>query len=63
LRSWLGVHRTFTARLLAAGTPRVVIDPDPANARAIRACEKAGFCRDKVVDTPDGPALLMVRDS
>ena len=29
--------------LLAAGTPRVVIDPDPANARAIRAYEKAGF--------------------
>ena len=55
--------RTFTERLLAAGTRRVVIDPDPANARAIRAYEKAGFCRDRVVDTPDGPALLMVRDS
>jgi aminoglycoside 6'-N-acetyltransferase len=55
--------RTFTELLLAAGTPRVVIDPDPANARAIRAYEKAGFCRDRVVETPDGPALLMVRDS
>jgi aminoglycoside 6'-N-acetyltransferase len=55
--------RTFTDRSLAAGTPRIVIDPDPANARAIRAYEKAGFCRDRVVDTPDGPALLMVRDS
>ena len=53
--------RAFADRLLASGTPRVVIDPDPANARAIRAYEKAGFCRDRLVDTPDGPALLMVR--
>jgi aminoglycoside 6'-N-acetyltransferase len=55
--------RTFADRLFAAGTPRVVTDPDPANARAIRAYEKAGFGRDRMVDTPDGPALLMVRDS
>jgi aminoglycoside 6'-N-acetyltransferase len=55
--------RAFADQWLAAGTPRVVTDPDPANARAIRAYEKAGFCRDRVVDTPDGPALLMVRDS
>ena len=54
--------RTFAERLLAIGTPRIVIDPDPANARAIRAYEKAGFCRDRTVDTPDGPALLMIRD-
>jgi len=52
--------RAFTERLLAEGAPRVVIDPDPANARAIRAYEKAGFSKDRVVDTPDGPALLMV---
>jgi aminoglycoside 6'-N-acetyltransferase len=38
-----------------------VIDPDPANTRAIRAYEKAGFSRDRLVDTPDGAALLMVR--
>jgi aminoglycoside 6'-N-acetyltransferase len=54
--------RSFAERLLAKGTPRVVIDPDPANARAIRAYERAGFVKDRVVDTPDGPALLMVRD-
>jgi aminoglycoside 6'-N-acetyltransferase len=54
--------RAFADRLLASGTPRVVIDPDPTNVRAIRAYEKAGFCRDRLVDTPDGPALLMVRD-
>jgi len=30
-------------RLFAAGAPRLLIDPDPANERAIRAYEKAGF--------------------
>jgi aminoglycoside 6'-N-acetyltransferase len=55
--------RLFADRLLASGIPRVVIDPDPANTRAIRAYEKAGFYRDRIVDTPDGPALLMICDS
>jgi aminoglycoside 6'-N-acetyltransferase len=55
--------RVFTEQLLAKGTPRVVIDPDPANARAIRAYARAGFSKDRIVDTPDGPALLMVRDA
>ena len=54
--------RDFAERLLADGTPRVVTDPDPDNARAIRAYEKAGFSRDRLVDTPDGVALLMIRD-
>jgi aminoglycoside 6'-N-acetyltransferase len=54
--------RAFADQLLASGTPRVVTDPDPANARAIQAYEKAGFRRDRVVETPDGAALLMVRD-
>ena len=55
--------RAFIDGLLEAGTPRVVTDPDPANARAIRAYEKAGFSRDREVDTPDGRALLMVRNA
>ncbi len=55
--------RSFTDGLLAAGTPRVVTDPDPANARAIRAYEKAGFRRDRLVHTPDGKAILMVRNA
>jgi aminoglycoside 6'-N-acetyltransferase len=55
--------RAFADSLLANGTPRVVIGPDPENTRAIRAYEKAGFVRDRVVDTPDGPALLMVRNA
>jgi aminoglycoside 6'-N-acetyltransferase len=52
--------RDFTERLLTNGVPRVVIDPDPGNARAIRAYQKAGFVKDRIVDTPDGPALLMI---
>jgi aminoglycoside 6'-N-acetyltransferase len=51
---------SFVDRLLAAGASRVITDPDPANARAIRAYEKAGFRRDRLVETPDGTALLMV---
>ena len=56
--------RAFADHLLAAaGTPRIVIDPDPRNARAIRSYAKAGFVRDRLVDAPDGEALLMVRDA
>jgi aminoglycoside 6'-N-acetyltransferase len=55
--------RAFIDGRLAAGMPRAVTDPDPSNARAVRAYEKAGFHRDRMVDTPDGPALLMVRDA
>ena len=58
-----GFVRAFADELLATGAPRVVTDPDPANARAIRAYDKAGFCRDRLVETPDGTALLMIRDS
>jgi aminoglycoside 6'-N-acetyltransferase len=52
--------RAFVEDLLSAGTRRVLTDPDPANARAIRAYEKAGFRGSHLVDTPDGRALLMV---
>ncbi|BBB95371.1 MULTISPECIES: GNAT family N-acetyltransferase [Bradyrhizobium] len=55
--------RAFVDDRLAQGAPRIVTDPDPANARAIRACEKAGFQKVGMVDTPDGPALLMARDA
>jgi aminoglycoside 6'-N-acetyltransferase len=54
--------RIFIGQLLASGTPRVITDPDPVNARAIRAYEKAGFVRDRLVDTSEGEALLMVRN-
>lgn len=55
--------RAFIERTLANGAPRVVTDPDPHNPRAVRAYEKAGFARAGLVDTPDGIALLMVRDA
>ena len=58
-----GLIRAFVDARLASGTPRVVTDPDPANPRAIKAYEKAGFARAGLVDTPDGAALLMVRDA
>ena len=58
-----GFIRTFTERLFADGVPRVVIDPDPANTRAIHAYRKAGFIPQYIVETPDGLALLMVRDA
>jgi len=54
--------RLFVDRLLQSGAPRTVTDPDPRNARAVRAYEKAGFQKDRLVETPDGRALLMVRD-
>jgi aminoglycoside 6'-N-acetyltransferase len=53
----------FMEKLLTAGVPRFVIDPRPTNIRAIRAYEKAGARRDREVDTPDGRALLMIRDA
>ena len=55
--------RSFIERLVKSGTPRVVTDPDPANARAVRAYEKAGFEKVRLVDTPDGRALFMVFDA
>jgi aminoglycoside 6'-N-acetyltransferase len=55
--------RSFVDGLLAAGTPRVITDPDPVNARAVRAYEKAGFRGNRELDTPDGRALLMIRDN
>ena len=54
--------RQFVDARFRQGLPRMVTDPDPRNARALRAYEKAGFVRDRMVETPDGPALLMVRE-
>ena len=40
----------------------VQTDPSPDNERAIRSYGRAGFVAQSVVQTPDGPALLMLRD-
>ena len=54
--------RAFVDRLFESPTvTSVQTDPSPSNARAIRCYEKAGFSRRGIVETPDGPALLMVR--
>ncbi len=47
--------RRFIDDMFARGTPRIITDPDPGNARAIRAYGKAGFRRDRVVTTPRWP--------
>lgn len=52
--------KAFTDELLGrADVKKVILDPKPANLRAIRAYEKAGFVHAGVVETPDGPARLM----
>jgi RimJ/RimL family protein N-acetyltransferase len=56
------IIRQFCAELFATGTARIVIDPDPDNAQAIRAYEKAGF---RFLDTRHsiyGPAHFMALD-
>jgi aminoglycoside 6'-N-acetyltransferase len=55
--------RGFVDERLGHGAPRMVTDPDPKNLRALHAYENAGFIRVGMVDTPDGPSLLMVRDA
>ncbi len=53
----------FCDQLFAEGAPRIVIDPDPSNRRAIRAYEKAGFTAFDQRTTIYGPALMMSRDA
>ena len=52
--------RLLAARLVADGAPIVAIDPAAENFRARRAYEKAGFRGDAVVETGEGPAILMI---
>jgi aminoglycoside 6'-N-acetyltransferase len=53
----------FVRQLFAKGAPRVVIDPDPANAAAIRAYAKAGFHGVGPRTSIYGPAVIMARDA
>ncbi|HYJ29689.1 MAG TPA: GNAT family N-acetyltransferase [Allosphingosinicella sp.] len=56
--------RVHCDRLFAAGAPAIGTDPHPDNARAIRACEKAGFVRTSgPLATRWGTAVLMERRS
>jgi aminoglycoside 6'-N-acetyltransferase len=53
------VVRQFCQKLFAEGAPRLIIDPDAANLRAVRAYEKAGFVRFDTHVRDDGTTLLM----
>ena len=53
----------FAEMLFEEGAPRVIIDPDPANAAAIRAYQKAGFAAFDTRDSEYGPTLMMARDN
>lgn len=49
--------------LFDEGALRLIIDPDPANAAAIRAYAKAGFVPFDTRTTDYGPALMMALDN
>ena len=55
-----GFLRLVASQLIAGGAPCVVIDPDVDNVRARRAYARAGFVDAGTVQTPEGPAMLMV---
>lgn len=57
------IVRQFAEQLLEEGAPRVIIDPDPANARAIRAYEKAGFRAIDRRQSEYGHVVLMAVDA
>ena len=57
------IIRQFVDELFEEGVPRVIIDPNPANKRAIRAYEKAGFVAFDTRTSIYGPALMMARDA
>ena len=57
------ILQQFAEDLFDEGAPRLIIDPDPDNARAIRAYEKAGFTAFDTRTTIYGRALMMKRDA
>ena len=57
------IVRQFVGELFAEGAPRVIIDPDPTNRRAIRAYEKAGFRSIGERTSEYGHVQLMARDA
>jgi aminoglycoside 6'-N-acetyltransferase len=54
--------KLLAERLRAEGAPVGAIDPDVVNLRARQAYEKAGFRGDTVVESGEGPAILMIFD-
>lgn len=58
-----GFLRELARLLLDEGAPMVAIDPDADNLRARRAYARAGFIGDQVVQTLDGPVVVMLLGS
>jgi aminoglycoside 6'-N-acetyltransferase len=54
--------RKFTLRLSDEGRDFIIIDPDPANLRAVRAYRKAGFREVPGLADPTGDVLLLKFD-
>jgi aminoglycoside 6'-N-acetyltransferase len=52
--------RLLAEQLIREGAPVVAIDPDVENLRARRAYARAGFQGDTVVESAEGPAILML---
>ena len=52
--------RVLAIELRAAGALAVAVDPHRDNARARRAYANAGFRGETVVETADGPAVVMI---
>lgn len=50
----------FVRMLRDQGHTSIIIDPDPANARAVCAYQKAGFRTAMLREAHDGPVLLMM---
>lgn len=57
------ILRQFVEALFEEGAPRVIVDPHPDNARAIRAYEKAGFSEIGRRRSEYGDAVLMAVDA
>jgi aminoglycoside 6'-N-acetyltransferase len=53
------IIRQFCAKLIDDGAKRIIIDPDPANERAVSAYRKAGFRPLAEYPSPSGATLLM----
>ena len=56
------VLRLFTKRLASEGHRTIIIDPDPANGRAVRAYEKAGYRAIPRLSGRTGDTLIMQYD-
>ena len=52
--------KLLSEQLKAEGAPVVAIDPDVGNLRARRAYGRAGFRGESIVETGEGPAVLML---